>query len=374
VLKDPARNADGYGYGVMGGYKETVFVNARFLTQTTTGVQRYGIEVCRRLKQLDSPFTFRFLTPKNVIQPQIADELGAEIVGKFRGHLWEQLDLPRFTMGSPLLNLGNTGPVSRRKQIVIMYDASTRAMPASYTPSFRMTYRILSPILGRQSQRIITVSEFSRAELIKYNIADSAKIVVIPGAASHLDGLVEDKSILESSGLVGAKFVLAVSSANPSKNFQAFSKAVSLPNQDPYIAVTVGGSDARVFTTDSNPNNLMHLGYVTDEQLKALYKAAALFVIPSLYEGFGLTPLEAMQMGCPTLVSNAASIPEICKDGSEYFDPLDIQSLADNIKRILSDSSLQDDLRIRAKARAASFTWQNTSLAIHGLLTELFAT
>jgi glycosyltransferase involved in cell wall biosynthesis len=352
--------------------RQTVFVNARFLTQRVTGVQRFAIEVSRRLKHLESPFKFRFLCPRNIIQHEIAEELGAEIVGRFRGHLWEQLDLPHATKRMPLLNLGNTGPVVKRNQVVFIYDAATRAKPHSYSFGFRSTYRILLPIVGHQARWVLTTSEFSRAEIAKYRIADPAKIEVIHGAANHMDDLIQDSSILERNGLKDTPFVLAVSSQNPSKNFEAFSTAMYSLIDKPFIGVTVGGGDPKIFNHATPSKTLLHLGYVSDEELKALYQNASLFVVPSLYEGFGLTPLEAMYSGCPTLVARAASLPEICEDGVEYFDPGNSGSLAESIERILKDLPLQDILKVRARSRSLSFSWEETCQAISLVLVEQF--
>jgi glycosyltransferase involved in cell wall biosynthesis len=102
-------------------------------------------------------------------------------------------------------------------------------------------------------------------------------------------------------------------------------------------------------------------GYVTDPELRALYENAACFVYPSLYEGFGLPPLEAMSCGCPTLVARAASLPEVCGDAALYCDPRDPASIAQQIRCLVDDTSRRADLRARGLARAREFSWDRSA-------------
>jgi glycosyltransferase involved in cell wall biosynthesis len=106
--------------------------------------------------------------------------------------------------------------------------------------------------------------------------------------------------------------------------------------------------DLRVITT----------GAISDSELSALYRQAHAFVFPSLYEGFGIPPLEAMSLGCPVVVAQAASIPEICGDAALYFDPRDIASISYALERILDDEALRETLRQRATVRVEQFTWE----------------
>jgi glycosyltransferase involved in cell wall biosynthesis len=102
-------------------------------------------------------------------------------------------------------------------------------------------------------------------------------------------------------------------------------------------------------------------GYVSSDELPAFYSAADLFVFPSLYEGFGLPPLEAMACGTPVVVSNSSSLPEVIGDSGVLVDPYNVTALADGMRRVLADTALQDDLRARGLKRAAEFSWERSA-------------
>jgi glycosyltransferase involved in cell wall biosynthesis len=104
--------------------------------------------------------------------------------------------------------------------------------------------------------------------------------------------------------------------------------------------------------------HVTHLGYVTDGELRALYENALCFVYPSMYEGFGLPPVEAMTCGCPVIVAKAASLPEICGDAALYCDPMDPRDIARAIRLLAGNSSLRDELRAKGRVRAAGLTWK----------------
>ena len=140
-----------------------IVVNARFLTQSITGVQRFAIEVCLKLKDLVDDI--EFVTSANVAQQEVFDALDAKIIGKFHGHLWEQIDLPQYLKrkGAPLLiNLANTAPLFYKNKVVTIHDVAYKVFPQTYPKSFLMFYSFMIPKLLYGSKHVITVSEFSK--------------------------------------------------------------------------------------------------------------------------------------------------------------------------------------------------------------------
>src|SRR5438105_7080560 len=134
--------------------------------------------------------------------------------------------------------------------------------------------------------------------------------------------------------------------------------------------VAVGGGNSRVFAdVDLLGDGLIPAGYVTDGELRALYENAACFIFPSFYEGFGLPPLEAMHCGCPVIVSDRASLPEVCGEAAVYCDPDDPADIARQLRLVLTSSALRRELREAGLARARSFGWQRSA----DQLTELLA-
>ena len=192
-------------------------VNARFLTQNIVGVQRYALEIAKRLKVL-GPDT-RFLAPKGVVHQDLAEALGVEVVGRLTGHAWEQLELPAFAGGAPLLSLCNTGPIFYPRQVVTLHDASPFAVPEAYSRTFRSWYAVLFKGLGHSAKGILTSSEFSKGELQRYVQTPERKLEVVYLGKEHVLEAQSDPGILARHNLCDHPFLLAVGSSSPHKNF-----------------------------------------------------------------------------------------------------------------------------------------------------------
>lgn len=364
----------------------SIFINGRFLTQATTGVQRYAVELTQALDGLlrsgeISPVAYRvvLLVPRGVRHDLPLEHIRVEPVGRSSGHVWEQVELRRFTQvgGAVLLNPSNTAPIAAPNVVVTIHDAGVFATPQAYSLAFRTWYRLMHRTLSRHARRIITVSEFSRQQLQAYAGALASRIEVIPGGAEHIVRLKADTGILQRHGLGDRPFVLAVSSLNPNKNFKLIVEAMAhLPDLLGSLDfVVAGGTNPRVFgnQTLSFGPGIKYLGYVTDGELKALYQGATAFVFPSLYEGFGLPPLEAMSCGCPVVVARAASLPWVCGEAALYCDPHDSQDLAQQIRMVASDPKIQADLRQKGFARARDFSWPQCARRTFRVLEKVLA-
>ncbi len=163
--------------------------------------------------------------------------------------------------------------------------------------------------------------------------------------------------------------MLAVGSRTPNKNFTGVARAAALLGELGYKVVAAGGSNSRVFNgVELDNESLVLAGYVTDGELRALYEGAACFVFPSLYEGFGLPPLEAMLCGCPVIVSDRASLPEVCGQAALYCNPDDPMDIAAKLRRVLTSYSLQQELREAGRARAREFSWGRAAAQLEDLL------
>jgi len=196
----------------------------------------------------------------------------------------------------------------------------------------------------------------------------------VPDGADHLDAVAADDTVLDRHGLRGQRFVLAVGSGNPTKNHAALLAAFArLPGDLELRLVVVGGRCASVFADHSyiDPLGVMRLGELGDAQLKSLYTHALALVFPSLYEGFGLPPLEAMACGCAVAVARAASLPEVCGDAALYFDPHDIDDIAKSIRRLCADDVLRATLRTAGARHVARYTWSASATALLASLAHL---
>lgn len=351
-------------------------VNARFLSQNLTGVQRYAIEVAKRLKQIFPELIF--ITPGNIKQSATADELNAVIFGKTTGHLWEQFELVSYLRkhGEPvLLNLTATAPLFYDKSIITLHDIGFLKNPEWYSRRFQLLYKFMIPKLIKKSLTVVTSSLFSKIEITDRINIPASRIRVIAGGVDRnfsYNGQINRSEYQSGNG----NYILAVSSLDPRKNLKNLIIAFNLLNM-PNLKLLIAGSENRIFSDldirslIKGNRNIKMAGYVSDARLVELYRNARIFIYPSLYEGFGLPPLEAMACGCPVITSLKASIPEVCADAVYYIDPTDTESIANGIAALMADKSLRDSLIEKGITRAAEFTWDKTAAEYARLLKEL---
>ncbi|WP_239618818.1 glycosyltransferase family 4 protein [Cohnella mopanensis] len=360
-----------------------IYVNGRFLTQPVTGVQRYALELVKRWDQLlvegredREAYSLIVLSPPGAIHELDLKHIKIKQIGTFGGHAWEQLVLPAYARKGLLINLCNTGPLLKGNQIATIHDAAVFEHPKSYSFVFRNAYKVIQRVLGIRAHRIMTVSQFSKSQLIEHYRIHENKIKVISLGKEHMQIVEPDQDMLEDHGLVGQDYVLAVSSMNPSKNFPNIVRAIDLLQQVDYRIVIAGGTNGKVFGTTDMPHSdkVKLVGYVTDRQLKALYDGAACFLFPSLYEGFGLPPLEAMACGTPVIVSRNASLPEVCGEATLYCDPDSPADIALKIDRVMKDERLRESLSARGLERSGQFSWDKCAKQTWDVVKEVVRT
>ncbi|MFO1337507.1 MAG: glycosyltransferase family 1 protein [Burkholderiaceae bacterium] len=347
---------------------KTVYVNGKFLAQRATGVQRSAREWLHAVDELlseDSSPLERWIVlhPPGVVAPAWRS-IEARPVGASGTmlHLWEQWTLPRAADDGLLLSLAGSAPWSARAQIATLHDAAVWDCPTSYTGPFALWYRTLFRHLASGARRLLTVSEFSRSRLSHWLRRPAVDIGIVPNGADHLRRVTGDEQALMRLGLAGCRYVLAVASDNPSKNLARLALAVQ--QLEPALGielVLVGDGNPRVFAKGEAPqgDRVRRLGPVGDPSLKALLQGALVLAAPSLYEGFGLPPLEAMDCGCPVIAGRAAALPEICGDAVLYVDPLSATDIGGAVRRLCVDHVLREELRARGLARAGRFTWRH---------------
>ena len=300
-------------------------------------------------------------------------------VERLGGNLWGQLELPYYARGNILWSPTNTGPICHGRHIVTIHDISVLDHPEWFSTKYAAWYRFLLPKLAKLATRILTVSEFSRSRLAEILDLASEKISVVPAGVDSRFKPVQPKTIESVRKRLGLPrdYVLAVGTLEPRKNITGLFKAWSLllPRQKATrdIHLVLAGGKASVFRDagfSSLPDKVMLTGYVRDEDLPALYSGALAFVYPSLYEGFGLPPLEAMACGVPVVASGSTSIPEVTGDAALLVDPLDIESIADKLQLVLDDDLLRGSLRTAGFKRAKLFNWDKPAHLVWEHLAE----
>lgn len=341
-----------------------IVVNARFLTQHITGVQRFAIEISLRLKDLLKDEVV-FVAPKDILLEDYAKLLNVQRIGKLHGHLWEQIELPLYLKrhGSPLLVcLCNTAPLYYRNKVVTLHDVAFYVFPKMFSKSFLTVYRFMIPRILKSARHVITVSEFSKQEIIKFCGTNVNKISVIYNAVSG------DFRYIKDDELAKHKYFLAVSSLNYRKNFPAVLDAFKKfeeHNDDGslYIIGDMSNSSFAALDIDiykSDPR-IKFLGRVSDKDLVRYYSNAVAFIYPSLYEGFGIPPLEAQQCNCPVISSNATSLPEVLGDSALFNSPNDIDGFTSRMQRIFNEENLREQLIQKGLENIKRFSWDKST-------------
>lgn len=350
-----------------------IVVNARFLTQHITGVQRFAIEISLRLKDMLKD-EIVFVAPKDIVLEEYAQQLNAVTFGKLHGHLWEQIELPLYLKlhGNPLLLcLCNTAPLYYGNKIVTLHDVAFYVFPKMFSKLFLIVYRFMIPRILKYSKHVITVSEFSKQEIINYCGTDADKISVVYNAVSGNFKYAEDKE------LASHKYFLAVSSLNYRKNFPAVLEAFKKfeehnRNGELYIIGDMTNSSfaALDIVKYKSDKRIKFLGRVSDSDLVRYYSNAVAFIYPSLYEGFGIPPLEAQQCHCPVISSNATSLPEVLKQSALLISPNDINGFAANMQRLLEDYSLRGELVRKGLENISRFSWSDSANKVVRILQD----
>ena len=264
-------------------------------------------------------------------------------------------------------------PFHKGKLIVTIHDISFLHFPECFRRLERFRQKVLIPINIRKADKILTVSKYSREDIIKsYNVIPQTIEVTYDGVKpifKHLENLGGENKVLKHYGISG-KFIFFLGRIDARKNISSLIKAFMLlkqRNQIPYQLVISGKEDflprqiREEIKISQYKKDIIFTGYLLENYLPLFYNLADVFVYPSLYEGFGLPCLEAMSCGCPVVSSNISSIPEIVNGAGLLINPLDTEELAIAIHRVISNPKLREELKEKGLKQAKQFSWDNTA-------------
>jgi glycosyltransferase involved in cell wall biosynthesis len=345
-----------------------VLVNGRAAARPELGgVERWARELSARLPRRD-PAGYRAVLPP------------AALVHR-AGHAWEQAALPALAARADaplLLNPANLAPLAFPRNVVVIHDAAALREPRWYSRLYVAWQRALLPALARRAVHLVTVSQFSRHELIDLLDADPAKITVIPGGVDERFRPDADPGPARAALALHRPYVLTVASRTARKNLAALDEAARRLAPEGVELVAAGGDRPQFRREDGlggargGPGaGVRFLGRVPDEHLPGLYAGASAFVLPSLYEGFGLTALEAMASGVPVVVSDRGGLPEVVGDAGALIDPEDHRAIAEATLRAVGGGAGVAREAAAARERARAFTWAATVERIDALLRRL---
>jgi glycosyltransferase involved in cell wall biosynthesis len=353
------------------------------LDRAPTGIGRYAIDVLQAMATLPNAPELVLLTTER----------------EDRHGLWDTFEhypLPSCRLLPALMTLGNIlltdaakrykldlihdpngiapflGPSGGARRVVTIHDACAYVYPETHNRLDNWRYRRMLPQAARRADLVLTDSEHSRCDLERYLVGPSTPVQVIPCGVNTQFAPQADETrrriVLERYG-ISQPYLLYLGGINARKNISRLFEAYALLRAShPHIRLVVGGQ--RQWQTAEMDATFERLGlapfvdftgYVENADLPALYSCAEAFVFPSLYEGFGLPPLEAMACDTPVITSRSSSLPEVVGDAALLVDPYDVAELASAIAQVLDDPALRASLRQRGHRRVAQFTWQHTA-------------
>jgi glycosyltransferase involved in cell wall biosynthesis len=336
-------------------------VNLRTLGYGITGVQRYLLSLLPLM-----PSGLNSVKPSTALQG-------------IKGHVWEQFYLPTQLRQRLLWSPGNTGPITVARQVVTVHDAASLDHPEWFERKFALWYNALLPRLVRKVRAIITVSHFSKERIVRLTGVGPERVHVISNGVESRFRPADPTSVIQlrEKYQLNGPYILFVGSLEPRKNLKMLLEAWQLGSFAGATLAVVGAS-GHLFQRlqfESIPEGVRLLGRVEDEMLPLLYSGASGFVYPSVYEGFGLPPLEAMACGCPVAVSDIPAHREVFGNRATYFDAFTPEDLSSKLEFLLRLDSASRASHVEGGIhhaanysweRAAAETWQILQLATNG--------
>ena len=286
---------------------------------------------------------------------------------------WEQAVLPiQLRQSNPdvVHSLGYVGPIaSGRPQVVSVHDVNYLGHSGRRTPVGRRAFQYFVEKTVKRASHVITISNFSRGEIMRHLRVPAAKVSVVYCAAREAAPMqaIAASSKSEVVRDVTQPFMLAFSSLSAHKNIARLIAAFAkISTQVPHSLVLIGhmpekSAAIRAELERAGDHRIHFTGFIPDDVVDALMRRASLFVFPSLYEGFGLPILDAQQAGVPIACSNVAALPEVAGDGAILFDPLSVDDMAAKLRRALLDTGLRESLVEKGRTNEKKFSWNKAA-------------
>lgn len=366
-----------------------IAINATYVGENPTGLGVYTQEILTELMKVEHDFVIyassselnrKYPGKVTPVSSRTSPALGSK--GHLTRLLWQQTILPLKLRSQNISLLYSTvpegilNPLSKRKQIITVHDI----IPAKYPqlhPRMKYHYYYDLPMLLKNAQAVICVSENTKKDVMDYyKIKDKSYRVIYQGYDKENLYPRPRGAVVKKFGL--KKYLLYMGDIRLYKNLERSLEAFAKLNLGD-IKFAIGGSKDRRFYPGLVrkieklllKDRVVFLGYVSDEDLPRLYSEAEALVFPSLYEGFGRPPLEAMACGCPVVVSNAASLPEVCGDAAYYVDPYNAEGIAEGVYKVLTDENLRNRMIQKGLERVKLFSWEKAAREVLQVFEEV---
>lgn len=300
--------------------------------------------------------------------------LNFEYSSVYLRYFWEQIILPFYIFKDKIdlvHSLGYVTPLfTTAKKVVSILDINYKGHSNNMSGSKRILLGSMVNLSAIFSSKIITISEFSKKQIVKYTQAKNNKVIVtlLSGSSDILPEENKDtKGVIKKYNILN-EYIIAFSSPSPHKNIERLLDAVSeiLKNRSDLKLVLVGHqhkseSLIKVIEKNNLQNNVIFTGFVPDEDIQPLMSNAKLFVFPSLYEGFGIPLLDAQACKVPVVSSNAGSLPEVGGAAVFYFNPENTSEMVEVISRVLENDSIMADIVKKGVENREKFSWKETA-------------
>ncbi len=353
------------------------------LDRSPTGIGRYTVDLLRAMQSASGNASFILMTTEREDHQRLWPHFERRPLG-FSGLLPSLLTVGNLQLllrtrhyRVDLLHDPNGlapffGPFGNIARVATVFDAFAYTCPETHNLVDNWRYRWHLPYAAKLADAIITISVASARDLTRcLHVAQDRVEVIYPGVDRRFAPVTHNSEvsrILQRYGIV-APYLLYVGGINARKNIARLYEAyAAVKRSHPSVTLVIAGKRQwqtreidETFERLGLEGRVLFTGYVADEDLPVLYSAADVFVFPSLFEGFGLPPLEAMACGTPVVTSNVSSLPEAVGDAALTVDPGDVRAIADAISQVLANPSLAAELRSKGLARAKRFTWERAA-------------
>lgn len=351
--------------------KKKILFDGTCISSTNAGVGNYALSLIKSLQAYRDEVEFHLITRPGSNAEGIAAQTRLVDVHSNRIRKLAPWDCCGFGRSYSLLHEPNFVPQRFAGPVVVTIHDLTAFLFPQYHPATRVCWAKLFHRRMAAADHILTISQHSKQDIVDYLRVPADKVTVTyPGGPRQLVSSQDPAS--EAGFLVSKKirepFILSVGTLEPRKNIkrllEAFAQFSQCGGGRDTCLVLAGGKGwhtedlFRQIASCGIADKVVVTGYVTDSQLSLLYRRALVFVYPSLYEGFGLPPLEAMAHGTPVIVSNASSLPEVVGDAGILIDPRQTEDIATALRLVVESGSMQAELRSKSLARAAGFSWE----------------